>query len=103
MHPFGAGFVGSSETPSQTVTEESADIPMPILNQSDSGIVGSEDLQQDAPFGAGFISNPDPIPASVSENQSEDLPGSMPAFQSGESGVAASFTERSKTYYKIVH
>ena len=91
--PFGAGFVGSAETPGQTVTEDAADIPMPILNQSDSGIVGSEDLQQDAPFGAGFNSNPDPIPAPVSENQSEDLPGSMPAFQGGESGVAASFTE----------
>ena len=91
--PFGAGFVGSAETPGQTVTEDAADIHMPILNQSDSGIVGSEDLQQDVPFGAGFISNPDPIPAPVSENQSENLPGSIPAFQGGESGVAASFTE----------
>ena len=34
--PFGAGFVGSAETPGQTVTEDAADIPMPILNQSDS-------------------------------------------------------------------
>ena len=93
--PLGASFVGGAEIPGQTVTEDGGEIPMamPVLNQSETGIAGSEDLQQDAPFGAGLISNPEPIPAGIAENQSEDMPGSMPAFQGGESSGAASFTE----------
>ena len=95
VQPFGAGFVGGAEIPGQAVTEDGANAPMsmPVLNQSDAATIGSEDLQQDVPFGAGFISNPDPMPAGFSENQSEDAPGSMPVFQGGESGIAASFTE----------
>ena len=95
VQPFGVGFVGSADIPGQTVTEDGGEIPMsmPVLNQSETGIAGSEDLQQDAPFGAGLISNPEPISAGIAENQSEDMPGSMPAFQGGESGVAASFTD----------
>ena len=93
--PFGAGFVGGEGISGQTVAEDGADMPMsmPVLNQNEAGIVGSEALQQDAPFGAGIISYPDPMPAGISENQSEDVAGSMPAYEGSESGVAASFTE----------
>ena len=81
--PFGAGFVGGAEIPTQTVTEDGGEIPMsmPVLNQSDAGIVGADDLQQDAPFGAGFVGGSEQVPVSGTEPPSgEDMPLGMPVF-----------------------
>lgn len=81
--PFGAGFVGSAEIPGQTVTEDGGDIPMsmPVLNQSETGIAGSADLQQDGFENPGFAGNIEPMPMVPMENQSgEDTPMGMPIF-----------------------